>query len=121
MNKILIADDAEFQRELYAAELTEEGYEVDLASNGKEALSMLTEKEYDAVILDIRMPDMDGIEALGIISSYKKNMPVIIHTAYSNYKGNFLTWAANAYITKSSDLSNLKDKVREILMECPQL
>ncbi len=71
--------------------------------------------KYDLVILDIRMPEMDGIEALGKILSRDKKIPIIIYTAYSNYKSNFMTWTADAYITKSSNLQELKDKIREIL------
>jgi len=66
------------------------------------------------VILDIRMPEMDGIEALGKILSRDKKIPIIIYTAYSNYKSNFMTWTADAYITKSSNLQELKDKIKEI-------
>ncbi len=120
MKRILIAEDEKFQRELYAVELADEGYEVDQASNGKEALNMVNTQEYDIIILDIRMPGMDGIEALGKITSRKKNIPVIIYTSFSNYTSNFLTWTANAYITKSSNLNVLKEKVNEVLMECVQ-
>jgi DNA-binding response OmpR family regulator len=118
MSKILIVEDEEHQRELYAAELSDEGYQVDQAANGKEAVNMVTKKEYDLVILDIRMPEMDGIEALGQILSRQKKTPIIIYTAYSNYKSNFMTWTANAYVTKSSNLNELKEKVREVLTEC---
>ena len=117
MSRILIVEDEEHQRELYAAELSDEGYEVEQAANGKEAVNMATKNEYDLVILDIRMPEMDGIEALGQILSRRKKTPIIIYTAYSNYKSNFMTWTANAYITKSSNLTELKEKVREILKE----
>lgn len=120
MNRILIVEDEEDQRELYATELIEEGYEVDQASDGKEAVQMVTDNEYDLVILDIRMPQMDGIETLGKILSYKKKTPIIIYTAYANYKSNFMTWTANAYLTKSSNLNELKDKVREIISSSTQ-
>lgn len=118
MSRILIVEDEEFQRDLYATELADEGYEVDQAANGKEAVNMVTKQEYDLVILDIRMPEMDGIEALGQILSRQKKTPIIIHTAYSNYKSNFMTWTANAYVTKSSNLNELKEKVKEVLTEC---
>jgi DNA-binding response OmpR family regulator len=58
---------------------------------------------------------MDGIEALGKILSRDKKIPIIIYTAYSNYKSNFMTWTADAYITKSSNLQELKDKIKEII------
>ena len=115
MSKLLIIEDEKNQRELYAMELMEEGYEVDQASNGKEGVEMVKSNKYDLVIIDIRMPEMDGIEALGKILSRDKKIPIIIYTAYSNYKNNFMTWTADAYITKSSNLNELKEKIHEIL------
>jgi DNA-binding response OmpR family regulator len=115
MNRILIVEDEDNQRELYTSEFEEEGYEVHQAQNGEVAVKMVTNNKYDCVILDIRMPEMDGIEALGKILSREKKMPVIIYTAYSNYKSNFMTWTANAYLTKSSDLTELKEKVKEVI------
>ncbi len=115
MSKILLVEDEKHQRELYAAELTDEGYEVVEAADGKEAVEKVKADKYDLVILDIRMPEMDGIEALGKILSRDKKIPIIIHTAYSNYKSNFMTWTADAYVTKSANLDELKSKISEIL------
>ncbi|HSV97928.1 MAG TPA: response regulator [Spirochaetota bacterium] len=115
MRKILVVEDEQHQRELYTMELQDEGYEVDQAANGREAVDKVKANKYDLVVLDIRMPEMDGIEALGKILSRDKKIPIIIYTAYSNYKSNFMTWTADAYITKSSNLDELKGKIQEIL------
>ena len=58
---------------------------------------------------------MDGLEAMGIILSKHKGIPIIINTAYGNYKDNFMSWLADAYIMKSSDLTELKNKIEELL------
>jgi len=115
MSKILIVEDEQNQRELYAAELMEEGYDVDQVSNGNEAIEKVKKIKYDLVILDIRMKVMNGIETLGKILSKDKKLPIIIYTAYSDYRSNFMTWAADAYLTKSGNLDELKEKVRELI------
>jgi DNA-binding response OmpR family regulator len=95
--------------------LNEEGYLVVWARNGKEALKRLEESPCDLVILDIVMPEMDGLEVLAKIISLYKKMPVILHTAYAYYKNDFMTWLADAFVVKSSDLSVLKKTVKELL------
>lgn len=115
MTTILLVEDDKNQRLLYEQELSLEGYEVVTASNGKEALEKVQVQLPDIVIMDINMPKMDGIEAIGKILSKNKEIPVIINTAYSNYKDNYMSWAADAYIVKSSDLSELKDTIKRVL------
>jgi CheY-like chemotaxis protein len=115
MTTILLVEDDKNQRLLYEQELRDDGYEVVTVSDGKKALESVQEQLPDIVIMDINMPKMDGIEAMGRILSKNKEIPVIINTAYSNYKDNFMSWAADAYVVKSSDLSELKDKIKEVL------
>ena len=117
MCRILIVEDEKHQRDLYTMDLQDEGYEVDQAENGKEAVEKVKNNNYDLVILDIRMPEMDGIEALGKILSRNKKIPIIIYTAYSNYKSNFMTWTADAYVTKSVNTDELKEKIHYILSD----
>jgi CheY-like chemotaxis protein len=115
MTTILLVEDDKNQRVLYEQELKHDGYEVVTASDGKEAIEKVQEQLPDIVIMDINMPKMDGIEAMGRILSKNKKVPVVINTAYSNYKDSFMSWAADAYIVKSSDLSELKNTIKEIL------
>ena len=115
MTKLLIVEDEENLRDLYAEDLEESGYEVTKASNGKEAINLVRNGSYDLIIMDIRMPEMDGIETLGKVITMEKKIPVIIYTAYSNYKSNFMTWTADAYLTKSTNLDDLKKKINELL------
>ena len=115
MTTILLVEDDKNQRLLYEQELRQEGYEILAAIDGKDALEKAQEQLPDIVIMDINMPKMDGIEAMGRILSKNKEIPVIINTAYSNYKDSFMSWAADAYVVKSSDLSVLKNKIKEVL------
>ena len=112
---VLVADDELSIRKLYQRELRREGYNVLFASNAQEAIQMAREASPDLVIMDIRMPGMDGIEAMGRILEEKNEIPVVINTAYSSYKNSFMSWCADAYVTKSSDLTELKDTIRNIL------
>jgi DNA-binding response OmpR family regulator len=117
MKKILVVEDYDSLRLLYHDVLTEAGYEVILAANGKEALKQLGKAKPDLVILDIVMPVMDGMEALGRIIREDGHIPIILNTAYSSYKDDFMSWGADAFVVKSADLEELMAKVREILGE----
>jgi len=113
--KILVIEDDEHQRLLYQEDLTWMGYEVVAVRSGPDALQALEANGVDVVLLDIAMPGMDGIEALGKILDYDNQMPVILNTAYSSYKDDFMTWAAEAYIIKSHDLSELHQAIASVL------
>jgi len=115
MKKILVVDDDTSLRLYMQEELADMGYAVKTASSAPEALKIIEKEDLDLVILDIRMPGMTGIEALPRILGLKERLPVIINTAYSQYKEDFMAWAANAYVVKSSDLTELKEKVQELL------
>ena len=115
MKKILVVDDDEAIRTLLKEELLEEGYEVITASNARDALKLVEHEALDLVILDIRMPGMDGLEALPRILGLKEGLPVILNTAYTQYKESFMSWAADAYVVKSSDLTELKEKIKELV------
>jgi CheY-like chemotaxis protein len=117
MKKILVADDEMAIRLLYSEELKEEGYEVYTAANGREALEIIESVPLDLVILDIKMPEMDGIEALRQIKERKPDLPVLLSTAYGEYKQDFATWASDDYLVKSSDLEDLKNAVRRHLKD----
>ena len=115
MKKVLVADDEPAIRKLYERELRKEGYEVLFATNGQEAIRMVREGRPDVIVMDIRMPGMDGIEAMSRILEENNELPVIINTAFSSYKDNFLSWSADAYLTKSADLTELKGTIRTII------
>jgi DNA-binding response OmpR family regulator len=116
VKNILIIDDEEDIRNLYEGEFETEGYNISSVSSGSEALEYIeNNSNLDLVILDIKMDDMDGLEVLESIRIKTNKVPVILNSAYSTYKNNFTSWLADAYLVKSSNLSELKDKVRELL------
>ncbi len=112
---ILVVDDDEHQLLAYQQELEDAGYEVLTASSGQEAIDIVRTKHVDVVLLDIAMPVMDGLEALARILAVNRQLPVILNTAYSSYRDDFMTWAAEAYVTKSSDSSELHKCIRQAL------
>jgi DNA-binding response OmpR family regulator len=115
MKLLIVDDDANIQR-LYKEELEEEGYEVIIASTGKDALELFEKEKPDIVTLDILMPDIDGISLLRKMKEQRPNIPIIMSTAY-DYRDDFAVWASEAYIVKSADLSELKNTIRNLLNE----
>jgi len=111
MAKVLIVEDEEMEALLYREELEDEGYQVDVVHNGDDAIACVREHPPDVVVLDINMPVRDGIETLSQIMAINNKLPVVINTAYSAYKDNFMTWSAVAYVVKSADVTELKEAV----------
>lgn len=111
MKKILLVDDDEFLHPLYREELEKEGYETHSALTGEEALSHLDIIKPDLIILDINMPGMSGIEALRRIKEISPHIPVILYSAYQEFKHNLASWASEEYVVKSADLGELKAAV----------
>jgi CheY-like chemotaxis protein len=115
MKKILVVDDEESIRFLYKEELEEEGYIVECARNGEEALEKLFVFRPDLVSLDIKMPGMDGLEALKRIRQTERQLPIILCSAYGEYKQDLTTWASDAYVVKCADLTAFKSTIRKLL------
>ena len=116
MKNILIVDDEEDIRSLYASELGGEGYNTHAVSSGEEAIQFIeSHSDIDLVILDIKMAQMNGLQVLEQLRAGKTGVPVIINSAYSTYKNDFTSWLADAYLVKSSDLSELRNQVKELL------
>ncbi len=112
---LLVIDDDENIRDLLSLEFTDLGYKVITAENGFSGLQILKNHKISLIILDIKMPGMDGIEALEKIMSIRHELPVVIHSAYSHYKENYLTWSAMAYVVKSGNLDELIKTVQDLL------
>lgn len=114
--KILLVEDDKSLSRAVAAILQKNNYSVDAVGNGKEALEYLEAGLYDAVIMDVMMPVMDGITALKILRSKNNNIPVILLTAKTEIEDKVegLDTGANDYITKPFDSRELLARLRVI-------
>mgnify|MGYP003393078564 CR=1 FL=1 len=83
-DRILIIEDTRTMAELYAKYLAAEGRETDIAASGKAGLCMVSEKNYAAIILDLNLPDMDGLYILRHLQMAHATIPVIVVTAYGS-------------------------------------
>jgi DNA-binding response OmpR family regulator len=115
MVKILLVDDESNSFDICQRELEAEGYEVATAVTGLAALELFKSQHPDLVILEARLSGMDGLELTGHLLSIDRHVPVIIRSAYTSYRENYLSWLAAAYLDKASDLAELKHTIRELL------
>ena len=119
--RILIVEDEKKQRELYREGLEEQGYEVIEAGDGNEAIEIMERLKKEGERLDLVVSDVsswekgEGIEVIGRILNHDYRIPLIIHSAYTSYKDTFLSWLADAWVNKCSDLTELKEVVRRVL------
>ena len=81
---ILVIDDEEIMREILEALLTREGYVVRLASSGAEGLELAKSVPFDAAIVDVMMPGMDGIAVLDELKKLDEDLPVLMITAFAS-------------------------------------
>ncbi|MEN6474724.1 MAG: response regulator [Syntrophaceae bacterium] len=116
MKSILLVEDDVAIRRLLTDEFIDEGYRVEGVPDGKVALERLKQGERpNLIILDIRMPRMDGLETMGYLIKMKLDLPVIIYSAYPSYRNDYLAGAADAYVIKSSNLTELKHRVEALI------
>jgi DNA-binding response OmpR family regulator len=115
MAKILIVDDEEGIRMLYSMELQDEGYEVITLPDGKDLMEVVETQEPDCIVLDIKMREYNGLDLLQQIRRKHYDLPVILNSAYSSFKVDLKAVAADYYVVKSSDLGELKEKLKVAL------
>jgi DNA-binding response OmpR family regulator len=115
MAKILIVDDEEGIRMLYSMELQDEGYDVITLPDGKDLLQVVDTERPDCIVLDIKMREFNGLDLLQQLRKKYYNLPVILNSAYSSFKVDLKAVAADYYVVKSSDLRELKEKLRVAL------
>jgi len=110
--KVLVVDDERHIRMLYQEELESEGYAI-VTSDGQDDINELIARENpQVVILDIKLgPTRSGLDLLQEIRSKDQSLPVILSTAYDSFQHDLKSIAADFYVGKSVDLSELKEKV----------
>lgn len=123
-NRILVVEDEPGLREGVKVILQKRGYEVILASDGKEGLDMARKESPDLIILDLMMPKMDGYKVCRLLKfdSRYQQIPVIIFTVRAEKGDEKMAYSAgaDAYITKTFEPKILLDKIEELLKKSSQ-
>ena len=117
MAKILVVDDDQGMREFLEIMLTREGYKVNIASGGKEALTLCKKKKFDLVITDLKMPKIDGIDLLKAVKEISPETMVILITGYASGETAVAAMKEGAfdYLEKNFDVEDLKSTVKDAL------
>jgi DNA-binding NtrC family response regulator len=115
--RILIIDDDENIRKVLATILEEEGYDIDTAETAKKAIEKTKKKFYNLALIDIRLPDMEGIELLTKMRETTPRMRKIIITGYPTIQNTMeaLNRGADAYILKPFDVEKALDTIKDQL------
>ena len=116
MPKILVVDDEKVMVKGLKYNLENEGYEVDVGYDGRQAVELAAKEEYDLIILDLMMPKIDGLEACMEIRGFS-SVPIIMLTARDEDTDKLLgfEYGADDYITKPFNILEVKARVRALL------
>ena len=116
-DKVLVVDDELEVRDLLGRFLREQGYEAMVASNGEEALELAEKENPQAILLDIKMPGIDGIETCKRLKANEKTrfIPVIMATALWDTYVDAIEAGAEDFVTKPFNLAELSHRVKSIL------
>ena len=115
MAKLLLVEDEPAQLDLYKHFLSMDGHEVAGAKCGEEAIAVAKQFCPSVVVLDLVLPDMEGTETIAKLLTECGKPKIVINTGYETYRYNFKCWGADAFVVKSSDPSELRAKVRQVL------
>lgn len=117
MGKILVVDDQFGVRRLLFETFREDQHEVEMAANGAEALRLLISFKPDLILMDMKMPGMNGIETLGQIRALDRGVGVIMMTAYGDTQNMEQAKELGIlyYMGKPFDLFELRERVKKIL------
>ncbi len=114
--RILIVEDEKDLCQMIAKSLKESGYEVDIANNGNEAMELLDVENYDLIVLDLNLPEIDGMEILEEFRTFNQDTKIIILSARSQIKDKVegLDKGANDYLSKPFHLDELEARIRSL-------
>lgn len=112
---IVCVDDEPNLLKLYEKVLSDEGFRVLTARDRLTALAAIKSEAVDLVVLDIKLGEQHGLDLLAEIRQDRPALPVLLHSAFHTYKSDFKSWLANDYLVKSSDLTELRSKISELL------
>ncbi len=117
--KILVVDDEEALRTVLCSELVSEGYDVGFAGDGDEAVNELQKKSFDLVLLDIKMPRMNGFEVLKHIKDKHPKTKVIMLTGFADLKNAIESkkLGAEDFVSKPYDLVDLLTTIERVMSE----
>ncbi len=113
MKKVLVVDDEFSIREYYKEFLCDNGFEAIMASGGQEGLELFKSENPDLVLLDISMPDINGMDILKEMKKINDKIPVFLLTAYEQYKRNFASLYAEEYLVKNKRPDLILKKIKE--------
>lgn len=117
MANVLVVDDQLGVRRLLFETFREEGHQVEMAGNGNEALKILKNFHPNIILMDMKMPEMNGLDTLRQIRMFDEEVGVIMMTAYGDAQNmeQAQELGVTHYMSKPFDLFELRDRVREIL------
>jgi len=116
-NKILVVDDEEALRTVLSAELEGEGYLVNTAADGDEAIKIIGAQQFHLILLDIKMPNVDGFEVLKFVKQHQPSTKVIMLTGFADLKNAIESkkLGAEDFVSKPYDLVDLLTTVERVL------
>ena len=119
LKNVLVVDDQLGVRRLLFEAFQEDGYQVDLAASGLEAVDRVKQGMPDLILMDMKMPGMNGLEALREIKAMDSSATVIMMTAYGELEivTEAMSLGVKEYITKPFDINELRFLVKQILAE----
>jgi DNA-binding response OmpR family regulator len=112
--RILVVDDEENTRIVLARALELLGYQLDSASDGKQALERLEQFDYDLILLDLKMPEMDGVQVMEYIRHERPDLPVIVLTAHATLESAIQAVKAGAtdYLLKPQRIADIQEAIQ---------